>query len=191
MNNENRRAISIKVGNSALRLIQGDITRQTTDAIVNAANSGLMGDGGVDGAIHRAGGPAILEDCKRIVQERGPLPPGQAVITTGGNLPAKYVIHTVGPVWRGGHRGEAQILSNAYANSLALAQEKNIHTISFPSISTGVYRYPVSRAADVALKTVADFIIRSTGIKEVVFVLFDSSTFDGYADVLKDPEKQI
>lgn len=172
------------IGRSKLRLTQGDITEQDTDAIVNAANSGLMGGGGVDGAIHRAGGPAILEECKRIVAERGRLPPGQAVITTAGRLKAKYVIHTVGPIWRGGRAGEAETLASAYRESLKLAIERCIGTISFPSISTGAYGYPLAEAAAVALSTVADSLSHDTPIREVVFVLYDRRTFDAYRQAL-------
>ena len=167
-------------------ITKGDITQQATDAIVNAANSGLMGGGGVDGAIHRAGGPAILEECKQIVSRQGRLPTGKAVITTGGNLKAKYVIHTVGPVWSGGSRGEAELLESAYRESLKLAAENNLTSISFPSISTGAYGYPVDEASRVALETVISFLGESTtSIKEVVFVLFDSRTFDAYSSALQ------
>lgn len=178
---------SITTGDSLVRVIQGDITVQNTDAIVNAANSSLMGGGGVDGAIHRAGGPAILEECKQIVSRQGRLPAGKAVITTGGNLRARYVIHTVGPVWRGGDRGEAELLASAYRESLKLAVEKNLHSISFPSISTGVYGYPVDRAARVASSTVAGFL--QTGpaaLTEAVFVLFDDRTFRAYSKALDE-----
>jgi len=173
------------IGKAKLSIIQGDITRQDTDAIVNAANSSLMGGGGVDGAIHRAGGPAILEECKQIVIRQGLLPTGKAVITTGGNLKAKYVIHTVGPVWHGGDKGEPELLAGAYRESLAVAAENNLGSVSFPSISTGVYSYPVAEAAGVALNTVAAFLReRDTSIKEVVFVLFDSATFQNYSRAL-------
>ncbi len=153
-------------------LLQGDITQQDAEAIVNAANSSLMGGGGVDGAIHRAGGPAILDACKQIVAKQGRCPTGQAVITTGGNLKAKFVVHTVGPVWRGGERHEEQLLANAYRNSLALAHEHNIKTIAFPSISTGAYRFPLDQAARIALQTVEDFLTEKPGFQEVRFVLF-------------------
>ncbi len=178
--------MEITVNGAKLSIIEGDITEQATEAIVNAANSGLMGGGGVDGAIHRAGGPAILEECKQIVARQGRLPTGQAVITTGGNLKAKYVIHTVGPVWQGGDRSEARLLESAYRQSLKLAAEKRLASISFPSISTGVYGYPADKAATVALKAVKSFLEESaTSIKEVVFVLFDSRTFEAYASALK------
>lgn len=169
-------------------LIQGDITRQETDAIVNAANSGLMGGGGVDGAIHRAGGPAILSDCKKIVAERGRLPAGQAVITTGGNLKARHVIHTVGPVWHGGKSGEPETLASAYRESLRLAVATGLKTVSFPSISTGVYRYPVDEAARVAMGTVADFVREDESLTEVRFVLFDSATHEAYRRALEELE---
>ena len=168
-----------------LVIVQGDITRQTTDAIVNAANSSLMGGGGVDGAIHRAGGPSILEECRKIVASQGRLPAGKAVITTAGNMPARYVIHTVGPIWRGGASGEAGLLASAYRESLNLAAENHLTTISFPSISTGAYSYPLDEAARIALETVADFLREDTPIEEVVFVLFDSRTFEAYAAALR------
>jgi len=170
-----------------LAVIQGDITRQATGAIVNAANSGLMGGGGVDGAIHRGGGPAILEECKQIVARQGRLPTGKAVITTGGNLPAKHVIHTVGPIWHGGDKGEAALLESAYRESLKLAAEKKLTNIAFPSISTGVYGYPVSEAAKVAIKAVVSFLSgQATSIKEVVFVLFDPVTYQAYSSALEE-----
>jgi O-acetyl-ADP-ribose deacetylase (regulator of RNase III) len=171
----------IVINQAKLSIIQGDITRQATDAIVNAANSSLMGGGGVDGAIHRAGGAAILEECKQIVARQGRLPTGKAVITTGGNLKAKFVIHTVGPIWHGGNKGEPELLASAYRESLKVAAENNLSSISFPSISTGAYGYPIAKAAEVAIKTVTDFLKEQvTSIKEVVFVLFDSVTFDAY-----------
>src|SRR5437867_9117151 len=141
-------------GSSRLELDRGDITRENVDAIVNAANSSLMGGGGVDGAIHRAGGPAILDECRRIVEARGPLPAGEAVITTGGRLPARRVIHTVGPRWRGGDRGEAATLASCYRNSLALAASEGVSSLAFPSISTGAYGFPIDEASAVALQAV-------------------------------------
>ena len=176
--------LTLNVNQAKLSIIQGDITRQTSDAIVNAANSGLMGGGGVDGAIHRAGGPAILEECKQIVSRQGRLPTGKAVITTAGKMKARYVIHTVGPIWHGGDQGEPGLLASAYRESLKLAAENNLSSISFPSISTGAYGYPVDRAARIAIKEVASFLSKTTSIIEVVFVLFDSRTFDAYADTL-------
>ena len=180
----------IKTINQAmLSIIQGDITLQTTDAIVNAANSSLMGGGGVDGAIHRAGGPAILEECKQIVSRQGRLPTGKAVITTAGNMKTKYVIHTVGPIWHGGSHGEAELLASAYRESLKLAAKNNLSSISFPSISTGAYSYPIEEASRVALKTVTSFLSETTSIKEVVFVLFDVRTLDTYASALQEITK--
>ena len=175
------------VNQAKLSIVKGDITQQATDAIVNAANSSLMGGGGVDGAIHRAGGPAILAECKQIVSRQGRLPTGRAVLTTAGNLKAKYVIHTVGPIWHGGSKGEAELLESAYRQSLKLAADNHLASISFPSISTGAYGYPVDSASRVALETVVSFLRESvTTIKEVVFVLFDSRTFDAYTSALRD-----
>jgi O-acetyl-ADP-ribose deacetylase (regulator of RNase III) len=177
----------ITVGKARLGLIQGDITRQDADAIVNAANSGLMGGGGVDGAIHRAGGPAILEECKEIIARIGRLPTGRAVITTGGNLKARYVIHTVGPIWHGGNKGEAELLASAYRENLSLAAERKLKSVAFPSISTGVYGYPVDKAAKVALETVINFLRNeSTSLQQVIFVLYDSNTYQTYAAKLNE-----
>ena len=173
--------MELQVNGKRLILVQGDITRQAVDAIVNAANSSLMGGGGVDGAIHRAGGPAIIEECRRIVAERGRLPAGQAVITTGGRLPARYVIHTVGPVWRGGGPGEAETLASAYRESLRAAADRGLERVAFPSISTGAYGYPVDRAADVALHAVVDFLQdEDAPVAEVTFVLYDARTLRVY-----------
>jgi len=160
------------------QVIQGDITKVKADAIVNAANSGLLGGGGVDGAIHRAGGPAILEECKKIVAKQGGCPTGEAVITTAGNLPAKYVIHTVGPVWQGGKRGEAALLANCYTHSLQLAVQHGCRTIAFPNISTGVYGYPKKDAAEVALQAVHQFIQKNESIETVYMVCFDVENFN-------------
>ena len=180
-----RQTREVSINQSKLAVIQGDITQQSTDAIVNAANSSLMGGGGVDGAIHRAGGPAILEECKQIVSRQGRLLTGKAVITTGGNLKARSVIHTVGPVWQGGNKGEPELLASAYRESLIVAVENNLGSISFPSISTGAYGYPAAEAARVAISTVASFLKeRGASIKEVDFVLFDSATFESYSSVL-------
>jgi O-acetyl-ADP-ribose deacetylase (regulator of RNase III) len=182
-----KQAGEIIINRARLSIIQGDITKQATDAIVNAANSGLMGGGGVDGAIHRAGGLAILEECKQIVASQGRLPTGKAVITTGGNLKAKYVIHTVGPIWQGGNKGEAALLESAYRESLKLAAEYSLTSVSFPSISTGAYGYPVAEAARVAIKTVVSFLNQQvTPLKEVVFVLFDSRTYETYSSALEE-----
>ena len=173
------------INKTKLTLVQGDITKQTTDAIVNAANSSLMGGGGVDGAIHRAGGPTILEQCKQIVAKQGRLPAGKAVITTGGNLPAKFVIHTVGPIWNGGKSNEAQILASCYKESLRIAEAKKLSSISFPSISTGAYRYPLDLAAKVALETVISFLKEdAVSLKEVRFVLFDARTGQMYHNAI-------
>lgn len=179
--------VEIVINQARLAVLQGDITRQVTDAIVNAANSSLMGGGGVDGAIHLAGGPAILEECTQIVSRQGRLPTGQAVITGGGNLKARFVIHTVGPVWHGGDRGEQGLLASAYRESLKVAIDNGITSISFPSISTGAYGYPVAEASVIALQTIATFLRehRNT-IKEVVLVLFDSATFKTYSSALRE-----
>jgi len=177
--------ISITVNKTKLSLTVGDITKQKTDAIVNAANSSLMGGGGVDGAIHRAGGPKILEECMKIREKQGGCDTGEAVITTGGNLPAKYVIHTVGPIWGGGNRREPELLANCYKNSLKLAVENGIKTISFPSISTGAYGYPMDQAANVALKAVIDFLKKDDSLEEVVFVLFNDMIYKSYESSLK------
>jgi len=175
------------INQTKISLIQGDITRQETDAIVNAANPSLMGGGGVDGAIHRAGGRAILDACKELVSKQGRLPTGKAVITTGGNLKAKYVIHTVGPFWQGGTKGEAEFLTSAYKESLKLATEHKLSSISFPSISTGAYGYPIEEASRVAIKAVVSLLIKeATSLKEVVFVLFDSRTYKHYRSALKE-----
>jgi O-acetyl-ADP-ribose deacetylase (regulator of RNase III) len=182
----------VTVNQTRLHLLQGDITQQDSDAIVNAANSSLMGGGGVDGAIHRASGPAILEECKQIVARQGRLPTGKAVITTGGNLKAKHVIHTVGPIWRGGSQGEPELLASAYRESLKLAADNNLESIAFPSISTGVYGYPVNEAARVAINTVITLLSQGkTSLKEVVFVLFDSRTFTAYAAALEEAAEEM
>lgn len=167
-------------------LKRGDITEETVDVIVNAANSGLLGGGGVDGAIHRAGGPTILEECKRIRAERGECPTGEAVITGAGRLKARYVVHAVGPVWRGGGHREAILLARAYQNSLRLAAEHGARTIAFPSISTGAYGYPVELAAPIALLAVQLFLCsQSHTFEEVRWVLFDEKTYRVYRDALE------
>ena len=176
---------TIVIGRTILMLKQGDITLEDTDAIVNAANSSLMGGGGVDGAIHRAGGPKILEECRRIREQRGELPTGEAVITTGGNLRAKYVIHTVGPVWHGGSHNEDRLLSNAYRNSLTLVGQHKIKSVAFPSISTGVYGFPIERAAPIALTTASDFVKENQEIREVRFIVFNRSDFEVYAPLFR------
>lgn len=156
-----------------LKAIQGDITQLEVDAIVNAANSSLLGGGGVDGAIHRAGGEQILKECKEIVAKQGECKTGDAVITSAGKMPAKYVIHTVGPIWNGGKDNEEQKLGSCYRKSLELAVENNCRTIAFPNISTGVYGFPKDKAAVIAVKTVKEFASKNDKIKEVIFVCFD------------------
>jgi len=178
----------IHVGKARIRLVQGDITNLETDAIVNAANSSLMGGGGVDGAIHRKGGPKILEECKRIRATEWPegLPTGKAVITSGGNLKAKFVIHAVGPVWRGGGKGEPELLADAYRNSLALAVAQKLRTVAFPSISTGAYGYPIHEASRVALRAVKAFLEKEDGFNEVVFVLFSERDWKFYMAAMEE-----
>ena len=171
-------------GTSRLELTRGDITREPVDAIVNAANSSLMGGGGVDGAIHRAGGPAILDECRRIADAHGPLPAGEAVITGGGLLPARRVIHTVGPRWRGGRHAEAATLARCYRNSLALASREGLSSVAFPSISTGAYGFPVPEASVVALEAVADALRAGSPVRLVRFVLFSDADLDVYRRVL-------
>jgi len=160
-----------------IEIIKGDITVLNVDAIVNAANSGLLGGGGVDGAIHRAGGTQILEDCKAIRAKQGKLPAGGAVITRAGNLPAKFVIHTVGPVWYGGTNDESVKLANCYQNSLQLAIENGCKTVAFPNISTGVYGYPKQEAAEIAMKTVSNFLSEHQEIEIVIFCCFDEENY--------------
>jgi O-acetyl-ADP-ribose deacetylase (regulator of RNase III) len=174
-----------KIGRSKLTLLQGDITAQKIEAVVNAANSTLMGGGGVDGAIHRAGGPEILEECKRIASQIGSLPAGESVITTGGRLHAKHVIHTVGPIWRDGTQNEPQLLESAYRNSLSLAGAEGIQSVAFPSISTGAYRFPIDRAARIALATVIEFL-RQQPLEEVRFVLFSKDDYETYAGIVEE-----
>ena len=175
------------VNGTTLRLVQGDITDAEVDAIVNAANSSLRGGGGVDGAIHRRGGPAILEACMELRRSDYPhgLPTGQAVITTAGDLPARHVIHTVGPVWQGGHQEEPALLADAYRHSLALARQHDLRTVAFPSISTGAYGFPIDRAASIALQTVRTFIQHHPqAFDEVRFVLFSADDFETYQQAL-------
>ena len=168
-------------GGRSIELLAGDLTVQDTDAIVNAANQQLAPGGGVCGAIHRAGGPAIWEECERIVQQRGPLPTGQAVATTAGRMKARYLIHTVGPVWHDGSSGEAEQLASSYRESIRIADELKLNSIAFPSISTGIFGYPVELAAPVALEAVAEAVQSSRHVAEVRFVLFDQATFDAYS----------
>jgi len=180
--------MKFNIGTTRIILIRGDITEQETQAIVNAANPGLMGGGGVDGAIHRKGGPNILKECKMIRQRIYPdgLPTGKAVITTGGELDAKKVIHTVGPVWHGGNSKEPQLLAEAYKSSLKIAIDNGIRTISFPSISTGAYGYPVEKASRVALRAVIEFLKENPGIEEVRFILHSDHDMKTYEEALTE-----
>ena len=179
------------IGSTTLRLVQGDITAQGTEAIVNAANSALLGGGGVDGAIHRRGGPEILAECRALRATRFPqgLPTGEAVATTAGALPARRVIHTVGPIWRGGAHGEAQLLASAYRNSLAQARLEQLRTVAFPSVSTGAYGYPIEEAARVALRAVsAEIRAHPDTLDEVRFVLFSDADLRVYRSALAQQE---
>lgn len=162
-----------------------DITREPCDAIVNAANSSLMGGGGVDGAIHRAGGPSILQECVAFVERQGRLPAGKAVATTAGRLPAKYVIHTVGPVWSGGQNNEPATLASCHTESIRVADELRLETIAFPAISTGIYGYPVGHAAVVAITSAADALVRAANVREVKFVLFDMVALQSFSSAAK------
>ncbi len=172
---------SLRIGDRELVLEKGDITRHKADAIGNAANSRLAGGGGVDGAIHRAGGPAIMAECRKI----GGCPTGQAVVTTAGNLPARYVIHAVGPVWRGGGAGEDELLASAYRSTLERADAHGVETLALPSISTGVYGFPLERAAPIALRTVAEHLKKGkTSLRRVTFVLFNDETMAAYEKAL-------
>jgi O-acetyl-ADP-ribose deacetylase len=173
---------TVQIGHARLELVEGDITTQDTAAIVNAANSRLLGGGGVDGAIHRAGGPQILEECRKF----GGCPTGEARITTGGRLIARWVIHTVGPIYRDGEHGEANLLANAYRNSLRLASERGIKTVAFPSISTGAYGYPLAEAARIALTTAFDFLKAHPEIALVRFVLFGQHALRAYEAALAE-----
>jgi O-acetyl-ADP-ribose deacetylase (regulator of RNase III) len=175
-------SVRYRIGSEAtLELVMGDITEESTDAIVNAANSSLLGGGGVDGAIHRVAGPALLAECKRIREQRGSLPAGQAVTTSAANLKAHYVIHTVGPVWQGGKVNEPQILESCYCHSMEQANLKACTSVSFPSVSTGAFGYPVQAAAQIALRAMADMLHQPKSVKLVRFVLFDERTYKAYA----------
>lgn len=176
-----------KIGNLRIVLKVGDITREEVDAIVNAANSSLLGGGGVDGAIHRAGGPEILAQTRKL----GGCGPGDAKLTTGGRLKARYVIHTVGPIWYSGNQGEPETLASAYRRSLEVAVQHQCKTVSFPSISTGAYGYPVDQAARIALRTITEFLKRSPGLEEVRMVLFNQYDFDVYARELRGMLGQV
>jgi O-acetyl-ADP-ribose deacetylase (regulator of RNase III) len=165
-----------------LEVVEGDITRQQIDAIVNAANNSLLGGGGVDGAIHRAAGPELLAECRQL----GGCPTGEAKITKGYNLPAKWVIHTVGPIWRGGDRGEDELLANCYRNSLALTVEHDIHSLAFPSISTGAYGFPMERAARIAVSEVKNFLEKDDSLELVRLVCFGRSAYEVHRAVIKE-----
>jgi O-acetyl-ADP-ribose deacetylase (regulator of RNase III) len=166
----------------AIEIVQGDITAQDVDAIVNAANTSLLGGGGVDGAIHRAAGPKLLEECRKV----GGCATGEARITRGYRLPAKWIIHTVGPVWRGGKEFEDELLANCYRWSLALAVENGVHSLAFPAISTGIYGFPLERATHIAIREVRKFLENDATIEKVVFVCFDEHTYACYARVLAE-----
>ncbi|MDR0661530.1 MAG: O-acetyl-ADP-ribose deacetylase [Prevotellaceae bacterium] len=181
----------LTINGSVVETILGDITTIKVDAIVNAANSSLLGGGGVDGAIHRAGGEAILNECRAIRQKQGGCKTGKAVITTAGNLPAKYVIHTVGPVWNGGNNNEEQPLLSAYLNSLELAVENKVESIAFPNISTGVYRFPKEQAAQIAFKTVTSFLETTDKIRKVIFVCFDNDSYQLYQKLITEKANRL
>jgi O-acetyl-ADP-ribose deacetylase (regulator of RNase III) len=177
----------LQVGSSLIKFVQGDITDQSVDAIVNAANSSLMGGGGVDGAIHRAGGPVILKECieiRKTPRWRNGVAPGEAVLTSGGSLSARYVIHTVGPIWTGSSR-DVVTLESAYRNSLAIAASNEFQRVAFPSISTGAYGYPIKEASKIALKTVREHLEKYDYPKEIVFVLFSKEDFNVYVETAK------
>lgn len=173
--------MKVTINNATLELVEGDITQQDTDAIVNAANRLLLGGGGVDGAIHRAGGPKILEECRKL----GGCETGDAKITTGGNLKARYVIHTVGPFYNGKPR-DAERLASCYRRSLEVASENNCRSVAFPSISTGAYRYPIHEAAPIALRTVMDYLKSHDDISLVRFVLYGRAAYEAFARALRD-----
>lgn len=179
-----------RIGSSRIKLVRGDITDQDVDAIVNAANSTLLGGGGVDGAIHSRGGPAIKEECRQVRRDRYPdgMPAGEAVATTAGRLRARSVIHTVGPIWRGGEKGEAEVLASAYRKSLGVARDRNARTVAFPSISTGAYGYPTHRAAHTALHTVMHVLAEEAkdAFDEIRFVLFSEEDLATYEAVLAE-----
>lgn len=167
-----------------LAVIKGDITQMKVDAIVNAANSSLLGGGGVDGAIHRAGGPAILEECLKIRNRQGGCATGQAVITTAGNLQASFIIHTVGPVWNGGNANEKELLSNCYYNSLLLATKNKVKSVAFPNISTGIYRFPKKEAGEIAIRECQKFISADQSIESILFICFDDENYSIYERLL-------
>jgi O-acetyl-ADP-ribose deacetylase len=180
--------MEFKIANATLTLMKGDITDVEVDAIVNAANSTLLGGGGVDAAIHNRGGPKILEECKRLREKEWPdgLPTGNAVITSGGNLKAKYVIHTVGPIWHGGVHDEAKLLRRSYWNTLKLASSQGLKTVAFPSISTGSYHFPTEEASRIAVLAVKDYLEKENKIEKVTLVQFSQHDLDVYAKAAKD-----
>ncbi|HLQ98541.1 MAG TPA: O-acetyl-ADP-ribose deacetylase [Candidatus Dormibacteraeota bacterium] len=183
--------MKVNVNNNDLELITGDITKQTTEAIVNAANGSLLGGGGVDGAIHQAAGEELLEECKQVRSSElngDYLPAGQAVITKGYQLPVKYVIHTVGPIWGNHHNKEDQLLADCYKNSLQLAQQYELRSISFPSISTGVYHFPVDQAANIAMETIVDFL-ENQSFGKVIMTLFSEADYNAYKHALNNLRK--
>ena len=175
-----------------IKVVQGDITLLNVDVVVNAANESLLGGGGVDGAIHRAAGKELEQACRKIHNEKGGCKTGEAVITTGGNLPAKYVIHTVGPVWQDGKHQEPELLFRAYLNSLRLASEYGLKTIAFPNISTGVFGFPKQQAASIAISTVVDFLNNATtSIKQVIFICFDFENYSLYCNLVNNPNGEV
>lgn len=177
--------MSYEIYDNRIKLIKADITKIEVDAIVNAANSGLLGGGGVDGAIHKAGGHEIHEECMMIRNKKGRCHTGEAVITTAGKLKAKYVIHTVGPVWNGGYKNEEELLGRCYENSINLAIENNVKTIAFPNISTGAYGFPKKLAAEIALKQVSKIIKNNKNIQQIIFVCFDDENYDIYYEMMR------
>lgn len=168
-----------------IKVLKGDLTKQDVEAIVNAANSGLRGGGGVDGAIHRAAGKVIDDECRLIIEKIGHLKTGEAVITTGGNLKARYVIHAVGPIWRGGNENEMDLLADAYKNSLKIAEERGIKSIAFPNISTGIFGFPKDLAAKVAIETVCESLKTLKSINEIRFVCYDEYNYDIYKKIIE------
>lgn len=177
--------VSRTFGNTLLELVRGDLTDQAVDAIINAANPSLLGGGGVDGAIHRAAGPALLEECRTIARARGPLPPGEAVLTRAYSLPCRFVIHTVGPIWAGGGKNEAETLAGCYRSSLNLALEHELRSVAFPSIATGAFGYPIGEAASVALQTAREVLLEERGLERVLFVLFVERDLEVYRKALE------
>ncbi len=171
--------------NDKIKLEKGDITKISVDAVVNAANSLLMGGAGVDGAIHKAAGPKLHEECMTVIHKMGTLPEGEAAITSAGDMPSRFVIHTVGPVWKGGDKGEQKILADAYRNSCELAVDFGLKTVAFPNISTGVYGYPKKEAAEIAINAVNDFLERDDFLREVKFVCFEDENYEIYREILR------